>query len=88
MKDELWEEWTELEIRLLRGDVDHLYSEADQEKIESGEAHVVDNPASCSNCFEWGEGMKVVQNGMCITCWEGYQDWLSNIGDLTEEVET
>ena len=49
-------------------DRDHLYAEADVEKLRAGISHEVDNPRSCEECGRWGNPL--ADDGLCQMCAE------------------
>jgi hypothetical protein len=58
------EDYIDMAIRLLKGD--HLYLDANKEKLAADIAHVIDSPTSCKRCETWGEPLD--SEGVC-------QDW-------------
>lgn len=47
---------------------DHLFVEADQDKLARGTAHVIDNPKTCVRCETWGYPFD--EDGVCKLCRE------------------
>ena len=47
------DDYIDLGIKLLKGD--HLYKDANQEKLAADIPHVNDSPTSCVRCEMWGE---------------------------------
>ena len=70
----LTDEYIDLGVSLIRGK-DFLFEEADQKKLQSGIAHVIDNPKICSRCELWGIS-PLDDNGLCEDC-----------RDLVEEID-
>lgn len=65
MNDWFDSDFLDVIVKLL-SDCDHLYTQADKEKLDDGIAHVIDNPAVCENCELWG-GIPNV-DGTCSIC--------------------
>lgn len=55
-----------LRVSLIR-DEDHLFKEANQEKLKTDTAHVVEAPRGCDCCEKWGVG-EVGDDGLCDSC--------------------
>lgn len=49
-------------------DAEHLYKEADQEKLKAGIPHEIDSPRCCADCGYWG--FELDKEGFCETCAE------------------
>lgn len=60
-------EFIDVRVRLIK-DADHLFPEADQEKLSQGIAHVIDSPRSCVRCEYWG--YPIGEDGVCELCRE------------------
>ena|SRR5690349_18464993 len=63
-----WEcaDWIDCRAELLR-DKQHLFAEADQEKLAAGIAHAIESPKTCPNCELWGGELNENENG-CEFC--------------------
>jgi hypothetical protein len=61
-------EWIDNAVRRLRENQDWLFSCSDVGKLIRGEAHVNDNPPSCSSCEQWGQPIN--EDGYCPDCAE------------------
>lgn len=46
-----------------------IYSNANQEKLDHDEPHVIDNPPSCAHCEMWGQS-PIGDDGFCESCRE------------------
>jgi hypothetical protein len=57
--------WTDLAVRLFRP-ADRALPLADQDKLAAGIPHVVESPAYCQSCEQWGCG--VTEDGRCCHC--------------------
>lgn len=60
------DEYTDMAVRLLKGD--HLYLDANKEKLDADIAHVIDSPTSCKWCDQWGGLLDA--EGVCQDCRE------------------
>ncbi len=60
-------EFVDMRVRLLKEE--HLFKEADQEKLKAGIPHVIESPKVCGNCEVWGG--YPVENGQCCFCETG-----------------
>lgn len=58
-------EWIDMRAQRLRGK-EHLYAEADQEKLKAGIPHVIESPRSCRSCCLWGS--VIGEDGLCEYC--------------------
>lgn len=59
-------EYTDLRVRWIHN-AEHLFAkDAHPEKLARGEAHVVDNLSTCSDCMQWGEPIN--DDGLCPGC--------------------
>jgi len=58
------DEYIEIGVKLIKNG-DHLYEEADPDKLTAGVVHAVLDPKSCPICGQWGEKLT---NGMCAYC--------------------
>jgi hypothetical protein len=61
---------------------DHLYKEADQEKLEQNIPHVIEDPAACKTCEMWGS--PIDENGFCSQC----GGWSRDEGECQDEPTT
>ena len=63
--------WIDMTVKRLRHNLEHLYGDADQSKLEAGIPHAVDNMRDCPNCGLFGEhGGPIDENGHCGYCRE------------------
>jgi len=60
-------EYTDLAVCLLKNS-DHLFSQANQEKLKDGMPHGIETPICCNGCGYWGYEMN--KEGYCQDCWE------------------
>ena len=57
-------EYTDLGIKLMRSD--RILKLANQEKLQAGIPHAIDNPVSCQHCGLWGTG--ITSDNLCSEC--------------------
>jgi len=62
-----WQSWLDVAVRRLR-ERDHLYAQADAQKLAADEPHVIDNPRSCGDCECWDS--PIGDDGLCPSCRE------------------
>ena len=62
-----WESWLDVAVLRLREN-DHLYAEADAQKLAADEPHVIDDPRCCADCMCWGD--PIGEDGLCPSCRE------------------
>jgi len=56
--------FVDVSAHLIR-EADHLFkTEANQEKLERGEAHLIEAPCTCKRCEKWG--LELGPDGNCI----------------------
>lgn len=63
-------EYIDTAVREMRGKP-YLFAEADPDKLERGEVHVIESPKTCPSCGQWGH---VISAGQC----EGCREWLED----------
>jgi hypothetical protein len=51
---------------------DHLFAEANQEKLAQGIPHAIESPKSCRHCDLWGE--YIYLDGVCENCRDDYDE--------------
>ena len=63
--------WFDTAVLLIRNS-DHLFAEANQEKLAAGVPHVIECPKSCAHCETWGNPLFIDPNGelCCESCWD------------------
>jgi hypothetical protein len=64
-------DWIDMRVKQLRME-EHLYKEANPEKLAAGIAHVIESPRICQKCEMWGE--EINENGVCESCLELIED--------------
>jgi len=62
------DEYIEIGVRLIKNG-DHLYDEADPNKLNAGVVHAVLDPKSCYKCDQWGGKLT---DGICAGCANGW----------------
>jgi hypothetical protein len=67
--DFITDEFTDFQVELMK-DVPHLFrTEADDSKLSSNIAHVINSPTICKDCEIWG--YELGEDGLCFDCrWE------------------
>ena len=60
-----WEILNDIETHRIE-DNPQIFKEADQEKLRTGVAHVIENPTSCKLCGFWG--IHLDNNDICENC--------------------
>ena len=60
------DDYLDFRARLIKGS-EHLFEEADREKLERNEPHVIEAPKGCERCEMWGMG-KINDEGLCENC--------------------
>lgn len=59
-------EYFDMRVSLIRNE-DHLFKEADPEKLAAGIPHVIEEPSGCDRCERWGVG-EIGPDGLCPDC--------------------
>ena len=60
-------QYTDLAVRLIKNPANVLLL-AEQDKLNAGQPHVIDNPVSCFSCGFWGNGL--TDDNLCSSCGE------------------
>lgn len=61
--------WIDMTVKRLRNNLDYLYGDAVQSKLEAEIPHAVDNMRDCPSCNLFGEhGGPIDENGHCGYC--------------------
>lgn len=68
---EMTDQYIDLAVMRIRGST-WLFDQANKEKLNRDEAHVIDDPKSCSSCFFWDA--PIGDDGLCSDCREGVDD--------------
>ena len=58
-------EYIDLAVTIIK-DSPWIFGEADAEKFDRSEPHVIDSPRSCSSCEMWG--LEIFADGLCSNC--------------------
>ena len=58
-------EYINLRVRLERN-ANHLFKEANQDKLKADEPHVIESPTTCNGCELWGYELN--KEGYCEDC--------------------
>lgn len=60
------DDYTDMAVRLLKEE--HLYLDANKEKLEADITHVIESPTCCKSCELWGYPLDA--EGLCEECAE------------------
>jgi hypothetical protein len=60
------DDYLDFNARLIK-DSEYLFDEADKEKLQKNEPHVIETPRGCERCEMWGMG-KINDEGLCENC--------------------
>lgn len=64
-------EWLDVRARIIK-DADHLFAEANKEKLAQGIPHAIESPKTCRECDLWGE--YIYLDGVCEDCRDAYDE--------------
>jgi hypothetical protein len=62
-----WDDWLDIAVHWIK-DNPQIFREADQEKLQAGIAHVIEEPKLCRRCGFWGDYLD--DNDICEDCRE------------------
>ena len=74
--------YIDLAVRMIKSDDKYLFELGDQEKLNNGIPHVVDQLPSCPICLMWDS--RLGDDGLCDCCREEKQEWLENAGCIVK----
>ncbi len=73
-------DYTQVRVRLFKGDIDWAWTQANQEKIGKSEAHANVSPDTCRGCERWGEAL--TDKKICEQC---HEDELYDMGRESDD---